>query len=218
MKIRWDDEKDRRRMRIRPFNSTRFLVDIAQGDILDEAGDVLLIGRSRGLRSPEYHLDKPEFWKQADALRLRFRQPLQYMRKDLPWRTVYSYAYHPRSRTHLPKGPNDLTSLHYSHLRNEIGIFLLKVLLKDQLRGDVKIGLVPLSWRKPTLTAHAMVEALAGMFSCIRHWSELNSLSVTIRSLDEPQELLQVFEDHYFRDWRHRIGWSPNERQVWFPA
>jgi len=205
-------------MRIRPFNSTRFLVDIAQGDILDESGDVLLIGRSRGLRSPKYHIDEPESWKQADALRLPGRQPLQYVRHDLPWKIAYSYPYHTRSHTHLPKGPDDLTALHYYHLRNDLGIYLLKVLLHNQFRGDVTIGLVPLSWRKPTLTAHAMVEGLAGMFSCIRHWSELRSLSVVIRSLDEPQEMLQVFEDDYFRDWRRRIGWSPNERKIWFPA
>ena len=205
-------------MRVRPFDSERFLVDIDRGDILAESGQLLVIGKPKGLRATGHDFDNPVFWEPAGLSGYPNRQIQRYTRGDLSWTTLYSFPYRPRCRTRLPESPNDLAALHYTLLKLEFERFLHGTLRKCKILGDAKLGLVPLSWRKPSVVAHAMAEALAGLFGCFRHQPEPRTLTVVIRSLDEPDELLGVFDRAYFREWRSRLRYSPNNRDIWFPA
>lgn len=202
-------------MRVRPFNSERFLVDVARGDILAASGQLLVIGRPRGLQAPGYPLEGPAPWEPADIPGHPTRNIRKCLREDLTWTTLYSFPYNPKPRARLPDGPNDLSALHYYLLRNEFELFLVQTLLRSQLRGDATLGLVPLSWRKPEVVAHAMAEALAGLFYCLQGRPEPRTLTVVIRSLDEPGEMLRVFDRAYFREWRRRLGWFPEAQDVW---
>jgi hypothetical protein len=205
-------------MLIRPFNSSRFLVDIAQGDILAESGQLLICGKPGGLRTTGHRLDDPSGWEPADFPGHQTRRIRKYRRGDLSWESVYSFPYSARSRARLPEGPSDLAALHYYLLRNEFELFLVQVLRRCRIPGDATVGLIPLSWRQPDFVAHAMVEALAGLFFCRQHATEPRTLTVVIRSLDEPVEMLRVFDRDYFRGWRRRLRWFREACDVWFPA
>src|SRR5690606_7318670 len=123
-------------MRVRPFGSDRFLVDIARGDIFAESGDVLVIGRPKGLRSSTHHLDDPALWHEADLIKLPWRQPLRYSRTDLPWRDAYAFPYKPKDRVHLPDGSCDVSALHYYMVRNELEAFLFSLGIRYRGRGE----------------------------------------------------------------------------------
>jgi hypothetical protein len=114
-------------MEIRPFQSDRFALNIAQGDIFTEAGDLLFVGRPKGLvHASKYGLDKDELWEPADTLQVPFRKVFQYNGNDVPWRNVVSYPYHPRTRAHLPNRPSDMTAIHYYKLRADLELLLLE--------------------------------------------------------------------------------------------
>ncbi len=203
-------------MRFRPFGSERFLVDLDQGDILDESGDVLVIGRPKGLRCPEYPLADPALWRVSDLIKHPPRQPFQYTRTNLPWRDVYAFPYRPKDRERLPNGPLD-KRIRYYLVRNDLELLLASVWTRNRGRGELKIGLTPLSWRRPDVVAHIMVEAISGLFFFVRG-SECKSLTVVIRSLDEPRELAGVFDRTYFKAWRRRMGWPAALHDIWRPA
>lgn len=205
-------------MRIRPFDSQRFLVDVERGDILAESGQLLIIGRPEGLQASGYHFEDPVFWEPADFPGHRTRRIKRHLREDLPWTSIYSFPYRPKSRARLPERPSDLSAIHYFLLRNGFELFLLQALTRSKIRGDATLGLAPLSWRKPSVVAHAMVEALAGMFYCIRNKPEPRTQTVVIRSLDEPDEMLRVFDRPYFREWSRRLRKFPELWDIWSPA
>ena len=153
-------------MQFRPFDSDRFLVDIARGDIFAESGDLLIIGRPRGLRAPGYGLDDPASWVRDESLGHRNRRIQRCLRDNTSWNAIFSFPYNPKSRARLPDRPDDLAALHYYLLRNELELFLVQMLRRERICGNATFGLVPISWRKPHVVAHAMIEALAGLFFC----------------------------------------------------
>jgi hypothetical protein len=205
-------------MRVRPFGSERFLIDVRQGDILAESGDVLVTGRPKGLRSPAHRPVDAALWRESDLIRRGPRRPLQYSGTGLPWRSAYAFPYTPKGREHLPDGSRDLSALRYYLVRNDLELLLLGAWNRERERGELKVGLAPLSWRRPEVVAHLMAEALAGLFFCVRDDPRCKSLTVVVRSLDEPRELARVFDRDYFKAWRRRLGWPPALRDVWRPA
>jgi hypothetical protein len=105
-------------------------------------------------------------------------------------------------------------------VRNDLDLLLLGTWrrVRECESGELKFGLAPLSWRRPDVVAHLMAEALAGLFFSARDYRACRSLTVVIRSLDEPRELAAAFDRDSFRAWRERMGWPRALCDVWRPA
>lgn len=104
----------------------------------------------------------------------------------------------------------------YFHLRLRFELFLSHLRYQPTFKGNVVLGIVPLSWRNPEIVAHATAEALAGLFFSYSAKEKRNtSLTVLIRSLDEPVHFYQVFDKKYFKNFRTKHGHWRTLRDVW---
>lgn len=202
-------------MRFRAFKDPSLIVDVAQGDILQQPGNLLIIGKPKGLRVAE-PIASLDAW---ETLNIYPRRQLLRFRNELPrWQEVYSFNYHASSRARLPTHGNDWT-LNYWRFRNEFEWFLVHLSLEHKFDGSVVLGLVPFSWRNSVMVAHAMTEALAGFFFGIRLCrKDTTAITVVIRSLDEPTEFYEVFDRRYFKEFRTQLGWPRNMCDVWSKA
>ena len=205
----------RRPERIIAFASKRFVLDIARGDIFDEVGDALVIGRVRGIRSARVDLNVPRRWEKVSYTSY-FPATFRYSLPNLPWKQVSSINWHAQSHDRLPEHGSDAGALRYYKIRNFLELHILETIRPGRCTGDIVVGLAPLSWRKPDVVAHLMIEALAGVFSCTKTRQDVTSLKVVVRSLDDPVELLRVCDRKYFKAFRERLGWGDGMCDVWF--
>ena len=210
-------------MRVNAYHSADFIVDIAQGDIFDACGDLLLVGRPKGLRAADPHMNDPGAWEPLDNLPRKRAQ--RYRDTCNKWKHIFSFRYRAGSRGRLPTAPDDWP-VHYAMLQFDLRLFVSHVMREQKPAGHFVLGISPLSWRNPRLGAHATAVALADLFGAMRDdrrygvgsLRDLRSLTVPIRSLDPPDEFREVFDRDYFAEFCTRCGLRSFARGVWCEA
>jgi len=204
-------------MRVRPYNNERFEVDIGCGDIAKESGDILIIGRPRGVIIDGRPLGEESFEKFKCPNVRPERQILRCNHPELPWSEVYSFHYRARHRQTPPQSESDYF-FHYWHLTHDLSCLFSYLDLQQKLDGDSVIGIVPFSWRAPAIVSHAIAESLEGLFSSLHRPQRSNRrLKVIIRSLSEPVELYEVFDLDYYYRFLNKRGFSYGRWKVWYP-
>jgi hypothetical protein len=198
-----------RRMRFRFQKRKHLTLDVGTGDILAETGDILIVGRISPA-SPLTALMSGRPYEELDKLLLK---PTRYFHcEGAAWPHVFSIQWTARARS-TPDSP----SYHAVILAvQQIERYLLSAGL---LKGDVRIGMLPFSWRSPMLVARIMHDCLRDLFVSVRdHPHGSSSLHVVVRSLTEFPELTALL----VRDLPVRHGllglpltpWVPDDAQL----
>jgi hypothetical protein len=198
---------------VRPYNLSKFSLDVDQGDIFTESGDILVVGRPRGIHSPLHDLNG-EHWETI-SFGTHIPSLFRLKQHDLPWKDVYSIRLHRRNNDRLPLNGNDIGALRYYWQRNYLEFLIFEAIRRTRSGGHITLGMTPLSWRSPIVVSHMMAEALAGVFYCLRNCDSYESLKVIIRSTEIPEELFAVLDRDYFKNFRHKQSWFSPMCDVW---
>ena len=232
-------------MLIRPYGRPNFLLDVAPGDIWDEAGDSLLCGRPRGLVGPGGERDRLPG-------RSRWRPARPSLSPGLPaarrrgstggWGEVVACGVRPKGTVRIPDRPHD-TGRGYGRL---LGALTWPLHVAADIAAHVRsgapprertVGVVPLCCRQPEAVAWALAEAVAELFRQARGMEKVAAigpaltggdpiftprtarLTVIVRSLGDFAPLAAAFDRRAFRRYLETVrgdrGWAADP---WRPA
>ena len=182
-------------MLIRPFGRPNFLLDVAPGDIWDEAGDSLLCGSPHGLVAPDGSvgdaaaLPGRSRWRPAGRV---FSAGLPAARRRGPtggWGEVVACGVRPRGTVRVPDRPHD-SGRGYERL---VGAMTWPLHVAADIAAHVRpgapprartVGVVPISCRQPDAVAWALAEAVAGLFRDARGMERVAALGPALTGGD----------------------------------
>jgi hypothetical protein len=180
-----------------------FRVEVRKADALDLCADLLIFGRSPGLRGRLAALAGREFRPLEGFQSFRRAEVLRSTR--LPWRVAVSYGYQERkARVEWPLESTAPPAAHILTLTSEL--FWLVRTAESGLTFPKRVVLLPLGWRYPEVSAAAWVAALW-------RYGEMAQRGVSTRTfvladVRDPSGYLPLLNNHNGALYRMLRGWE----------